>query len=221
MFFRVVVAVDSTALGGVVNSAEVGTPGDGNPANDRSDDATVVVGLPDLALDKRHTGAFVAGRNADWTIVVANRGTAAPGGVITVTGTLPAGVSYAGASGPDWSFAVSGPVVTATNFNSIAPGDSSWFVITVGVEQTAVPAVTNQAVVHTAGDSDPTNDRDADTAAVGGVDLTLDKRHSGTFTVGGSGDYQFVVRNTGTAPTFDQFTVVDTLPAGITFVSGS
>src|SRR5207245_4283305 len=112
-------------------------------------------------------------------------------------------------------------VVTATQLATIAADDSSSVAITVQVGAGAVPSVTNRAVVRTAGDADPANNADADTASVLGVDLALDKRHVGPFTLGGDGDYQFRVRNVGTAATFDQFTVVDTLPAGLTYVSGS
>ncbi len=52
-------------------------------------------------------------------------------------------------------------------------------------------------------------------------DLTIDKRHTVGFDVGANGTYTLVVRNIGTGATSGTITVRDTLPAGLTFVSGT
>lgn len=52
-------------------------------------------------------------------------------------------------------------------------------------------------------------------------DLQVTKSHAGSFTQGGTGTFSLTVRNVGTGATTDPITVVDTLPAGMAFVSGS
>ncbi len=52
-------------------------------------------------------------------------------------------------------------------------------------------------------------------------DLTITKSHSGTFSEGNNGTYTITVSNVGTRSSVDTITVVDTLPAGLGFVSGT
>lgn len=53
------------------------------------------------------------------------------------------------------------------------------------------------------------------------TDLQLTKTTSSTFTVGGTGLYFLAVANLGPAATAGSITIVDSLPTGLTFVSGS
>ncbi|WP_222565179.1 CshA/CshB family fibrillar adhesin-related protein [Novilysobacter antarcticus] len=53
------------------------------------------------------------------------------------------------------------------------------------------------------------------------ADLSITKSHTGSFSAGGSGSYNIVVRNNGTNATTGITKVVDTLPAGLTYVSAS
>src|SRR5439155_12009417 len=145
--------------------ALVVTTADIDLENNADQDFAVVNGLPDLTLDKRHSGSFTVGQPATYTFVVRNLGTAATNAAITVTDTLPAGLTYLSGSGAGVTFTASGGVVTARYTGSLAatPDDSLMFTLTVGVDAAALPSVTNAAVVATAGDSDPPNgpDRDA------------------------------------------------------------
>ena len=216
----ITVAVDPAAQPSVRNFATVRAAGDLNPNNDTDNDPTIVSGLVDFALDKRHVGPFIVGQNADWLFVVTNNGTAANTGNITVTDTLPASVTFVSALSTEWAITTNGSILTATNTGTITEGDSSSFGFTVLVLDSAVPSVTNQATVRTAGDAAPGNDTDLDVASVVGNDLALDKRHTDIFIVGGSAVYQFVVRNLGAAPSVAAITVTDSLPAGLTFLSG-
>src|SRR5437773_11568991 len=137
-------------------------PGDLSASNDRDVDPTTVIGTPDVALDKRHTANFVHGQNGTWTFVVTNTGTAATAAVTTVTDTLPTGTTFVSGAGSGWSFAPSGQVITATFAAPIAAADSASFTLTVAVDASAVPGVTNSAVVSLAGDLSAVNDRDVD-----------------------------------------------------------
>src|SRR5439155_755094 len=206
----------------VINAATASTANDRDATNDRDLDPTDVSGVPDLTLDKRHTGAFAVGQTGDYTLVVHNAGTVATLGATTVTDVLPAGLGFVAAAGAGWSVSTSGPTVTATHAAAIAAFDSAAFTLTVNVLPAAFPLVTNTASATTAGDPNAGNDGDADpTAVTGGSDLAIDKRHTTLFRVGENDAYTLVVRNVGTAATNGATTVVDTLPAGLALISAS
>ncbi len=58
------------------------------------------------------------------------------------------------------------------------------------------------------------------TLAINAPDLQITKTHSGNFTVGMNGSYTLTVNNTlGNAATSGTITVIDTLPAGLTYVA--
>ena len=52
-------------------------------------------------------------------------------------------------------------------------------------------------------------------------DLTVTKTHTGDFADGRTGTFRLTVRNTGTSATTEPIRLVDTLPAGLTYVSAS
>ena len=112
---------------------------------------------PDLRLTKTHSGSFTVGTQGTYTLTVDNvPGTAATSGAITVTDTLPAGLTYiaAGSGGSGWSCSAAGQVITCTSSAVIAAGATSANPITinVGVAATAVPGVTNSASVSGGGE---------------------------------------------------------------------
>src|SRR5207249_1613653 len=144
----------------VTNAAVVATTGDLSAANDRDVDPTTVIGTPDVAIDKRHTADFKHGQNGTWTLVVSNLGTAPTAGATTVTDTLPTGTTFVSANGGGWSFAQSGQIISGTHAGAIAAGDSASFTLTPAAAPAPAPAVTNAAVVATAGDLSAANDRD-------------------------------------------------------------
>ncbi len=98
---------------------------------------------------------------------------AANAGVVTVTDTLPAGLTFVSGGGPGWSCSAIGAVVTCTGSGPIAPATSSSFPLTVAVGAAAVPSVTNTAVVSVSGDGNPENDTAIDTVAVGTTPIAV------------------------------------------------
>src|SRR5206468_4067719 len=157
-----------------------------------------------------------------YTLVATNIGSKPTTGAITVTDTLPNGLTYSAGAGSGWSFATSGQIVTATHAGPIAPGDSLKFTLSVTVSAPAVPSVTNTAVVATPGDVDVSNNRAVDPTVVSGVpDLSIHKRHGGAFAVGQNGVYTISVVNVSAGPTAGGITVRDTLPAGLGYVSSA
>ncbi|WP_175485447.1 OmpA family protein [Pseudoxanthomonas sp. GM95] len=61
----------------------------------------------------------------------------------------------------------------------------------------------------------------SDTDTVVAQQLSLTKTHIGNFSPGSTGTYTLTVSNTGTTSTSGTITVVDTLPTGLTYVSGN
>jgi uncharacterized repeat protein (TIGR01451 family) len=220
------VSVAEAAFPSVTNTASVsggGEPAANNGNNTDTDPTTVVA--PDLTVDKSHTGNFTQGVNGTYSFTVSNTGGAATSGTVTVADALPTGLGFVSGGGGGWSCAFATGTVTCTRGNAIGAGNSApSFTITVSVGAAAVPSVTNTASVSGGGEPAASNgnNSDSDPTTVGtGVDLTIDKSHTGSFTQGVNGTYTLTVSNPGTAPTSADVTVTDNLPAGLTFVSGA
>ncbi len=134
---------------------------------------------PDLTLTKTHSGNFVVGGTYAYTLTVNNTlGTAPTSATITVTDTLPAGLTYvaAGSGGTGWSCSVSGQVVTCTTASVINAGASgNPLTINVLTGVAALPGVTNTATV--AGGGEPGgnsgNNSATDPTSVAGVSSFL------------------------------------------------
>ena len=195
--------VDDPAMspdGRYVVWADYGTnliPGDTNGAGDALFADRNAVPPPtnaDLAISKSHPGNLVVGANTTYTIRVRNVGTASAPGPVTVTDTLPAGLTLVAAVGGDWSCVEA----LCTYGGSVAPGAAAPDIsLTVTVGEAAVPAATNSAAVSCAcGDTNPLNDFASDPASVvapdrvaisvtGGPTYTLGERaiSAGGFTV--------------------------------------
>src|SRR5205085_8058787 len=95
----------------VTNSAAVSGGGQTNTANDSASDPTTINGVPDLTIAKSHSGNFTQGQSGTYTITASNSGGAATSGTVTVTDTLPAGLTYSSATGTGWSCSASGQTV--------------------------------------------------------------------------------------------------------------
>ena len=216
------VAVAAAAIPNTVNIATVKTAGDNDPSNDRATDPTAVTGVVDVGITKTHTGGFTVGTNGVYTITVTNTGTLNTTGGLTVTDNLPNGLGFVSGTGTGWSCTATGQTVTCTQPAILAPAQTSVLTLTVSVAAPAVPAVTNVATVSTPGDQVASNNTAQDPTTVTGVaDVAIVKTHIGAFTVGANGTFRFAVSNVGTNATSGQVTVHDTLPNGLTFVSGA
>jgi uncharacterized repeat protein (TIGR01451 family) len=109
---------------------------------------TVTASNADLSVAKSHVGNFRQGQNgATYSLRVANSGTAAATGTITVSDDLPAGLSFVSGNGSGWSCAANGQTVTCTSTDSIAIGGSSTISLAVNVAADAPGQVVNQASV--------------------------------------------------------------------------
>ncbi len=214
----VTVTVANNAAASVTNSTTVSGGGQTNTTNDTDTDPTTVVQLPDLTINKSHVGNFTQGQvGATYSLTVTNSGFAATSGTVTVTDTLPAGLTATAISGTGWACVLG--TLTCTRSNALAVSASYPVItVTVTVANNAAASVTNSGTVSGGGQTNTTNDTDTDpTTVVQLPDLTISKSHVGNFTQGQTGaTYSLTVTNSGFAATSGTVTVVDTLPAGLT-----
>jgi uncharacterized repeat protein (TIGR01451 family) len=216
------VAADAPGL--VTNSATVSGGGDKNPDNNTATDPTTVIMTgPDPAITKSHSGPFIQGQQGTYTIIVKNAGLSPlDGTLVTVTDTLPAGLSFNAASGTGWT-CVQGPPVSCTRSDALASNASyPPITLTVNVANNAAGNLINSAKVAGGGDTNTLNNTASDptTVITPPPDLTIAKSHTGNFNQGqNNAPYSLTVTNLGSAPTNATVTVTDTLPAGLTLSS--
>jgi uncharacterized repeat protein (TIGR01451 family) len=182
------------------------------------------VNPPDLTLTKSHIGNFTRGSNGIYTLVAKNSGSSATTGTVTVSDTLPTGLTPTAASGSGWTCSISGQTVSCTRSDTLAAGSSYPVInLTVAVAANALNSVTNIATVAGGGQTNTTNDSASDpTTITSGPDLTVAKSHTGNFTQGQTGAiYVLTATNSGTSSTSGAVTLTDTLPTGLTPTSAS
>jgi uncharacterized repeat protein (TIGR01451 family) len=204
--------------GSVTNSATVS--GGGATNTPVATDPTTLVGAAVLAIAKSHSGNFTAGQTGSYTIAVSNSGNVATSGTVTVTDTLPTGLTFNAATGTGWTCSAAGAVVTCTSATSIGAGAAGApIALTVNVTASAAAGVTNSAT--TSGGGATNTPVATDPTTIVRPALAVTKTHSGNFVVGATGSYTIAVSNTGSAATFGTITVADALPTGLTFVSAN
>ena len=191
-----------------------------------------MIQLADLTISKAHVGAnFAQGQNgAQYSLTVANGGSAATTGTVTVTDTLPAGLTFASGSGAGWSCSALLQVVTCTNpATPIAGGGNSLITLNVNVTTNAAASLQNTASVACTCTETNTgnNTSNTDTVSVSNAplpDLVISKTHTGNFTQGQVGaTYTVTVSNSGVGskPAASLVTLIDTPPAGLTITAMS
>ncbi len=192
------------------------------PANNTATVTDTVTTSADLAIDKSHTGTVDYLGTVSFTLAVTNLGPSVSRGV-SVTDTLPAGLTPTAASGTGWTCTVTGQTVDCDLGPDLAVGPAAPITVTADVGADAVPSVVNSATVSaTTPDPDLSNNTDDDPVAVAPVvDLTLVKSHTGDFLVGRQGTFTLTVGNNGPTRDPGPLTVTDTLPTGLAFVSGT
>jgi len=241
-------------------------------------------------LIRATVASFRVGRIGRYTVTVSNKGPSVTDDIITVTDTLPAGLTFVSSFGASWTCSAVGRTVTCTDTDPLKAGKTFLLRINVLVDSAALPKVTNSISVAYPGDPNtanntvtklttvlygrgtpivltatpapsappptatqtsgtplptgvptetpvttatlaltdtpvPTNTRTltptlTPTPTPAATDLSIVKT-GGTFTVGTPGAYTITVSNVGPANTNAPITVVDTLPMGLGYISGS
>jgi len=219
------VNVASNAQATVTNTATVTGGGETNTGNDTASDVTTITPPPDLTITKSHTGNFVLGQSgATYTLRATNSGAAPTSGTVTVTDSLPAGLTATAMAGTNWTCTLA--TLTCTRSDVLAAGASYPVItLTVNVASNSPATVTNTSTVAGGGETNTANDTASDTTTVNSPpDLTIAKSHTGNFVQGQAGaTYRITVTNSGSTPTSGTVTVVDTLPSGLsaTAMSGT
>jgi uncharacterized repeat protein (TIGR01451 family) len=122
----------------------------------------VTVPGPDLTITGTHNGNFVQGQiGAKYSLRVTNSGNGATNGMVTLTDTVPAGLTATSMAGLGWNcIAPAGPCNRSDTLN--AGGSYPALTLTVNVASTAPSTVTNTAVVSGGGETNSGNDPASD-----------------------------------------------------------
>lgn len=196
----------SPASGTIANTVTVAPPSwlpDATPANNSATDTDTIVPAADLSITKAASGAFAVGNNATYTLTARNNGPQSATGTITVSDTLPAGLSYVSATGTGWTCSNAGAVVTCTRAGPVTSGTIlPAITLTVTVTAAAAPNVSNTATVSNP-TFDPTPANNTSTATTPVLYVSLNK----SFTLGGTNpspgtdiNYSVAFSNLGGAP---------------------
>ncbi len=138
---------------------------DSDPITPGDQPARIVVSGPDLTIDKSHTGNFVPGQPGTFTLHVSNIGLASSIGAVTVTDTLPTGLSAQAISGTGWNCVLT--TLTCTRSDALAK-DQAYpdITLTVNVAAGSTGTVTNTATVSGGGQASNLTGNDTDSDAV-------------------------------------------------------
>ncbi len=222
---NVVLTLNASSLSTISNSASVtATEFDPNTANNNVGPAfTTVAASADLSITNTpSTNPVNAAAPLSFAINVSNAGPDATTGTITVSNTVPSGVTAATGSGPGWSCgALSGSVITCTSTTSIS-ASSSAPPLTIAMNAPASgPAVDSASVSAATADPNAGNNTASQSVTVNGqADLSITKNTSSAGIAGQSMVYTIVVTNSGPS-TASAVSVADPTPSGLTFVSNS
>ncbi len=184
--------------------------------------ASLPVVLPQLSLDKTPQGFVVPPQaNVFYQLTVNNRATVASKGTLTVTDTLPAGVTFVSASSTGWACAFNAPTLSCTSNLPVA-AQSSAAPIDVTLTAPSQPGLV-AVPAQVSGGGDPTCPADARCQAsasiqVAGPELALTKTIANAqLKPGDTASYTLSARNgSSLTSTSGAVTVSDTLPTGLT-----
>ena len=183
-------------------------------------------GATALNITKTHTGNFTQGQTGvTYSIVVTNIGSKATDGTaITVTDTLPTGLSATAINSTDPLWVCTLGTLSCTRSDVLAPGKSYGpITLTVNVAANAPGLITNTATVTGGGNKDNVDNtaKDVTTVIVTGPDPAIAMTNV-PLVAKQSTIYSITVTNRGlTTTTTDALTVTDTIPAGLTATAAS
>ena len=178
---------------------------------------------PALSVSKIHIGNFTQGQTgASYTVIVTNAASASPTyGMVTVTETVPSGLTLIWMSGSGWNCSSR----SCMRSDALSAGSSyPPIMVTVNVASNAPSQVTNQVSVLGGGSVEASaTDVTSITESVFPPALSVSKTHIGNFIQGQTGaSYTVIVTNAGAAdPTSGMVTVTETVPSGLTLISMS
>jgi uncharacterized repeat protein (TIGR01451 family) len=131
---------------------------------DRHTDPTTITQMPDLTVTKSHVGNFVQMGVGTYTITASNSGYADTSGLITVTDTLPIGLTAKTISGSGWSCVLA--TVTCTRSDARTPGALPDITLTVDIAVDAPVSVLNTVTVSGGGEVNVSNNSGVDSTTI-------------------------------------------------------
>src|SRR5438067_104857 len=115
-----------TATGSLTNTASKTAENETDlVAANNSASVTITGQAPDLTIAKSHVGSFVRGSTGSYSLTVSNIGAAASSGSVTVSDTLPAGLTPSTASGTGWGCGVAGETESCARAQALVVRASS------------------------------------------------------------------------------------------------
>ncbi len=190
-------ALGSTFARFRLSSSGVMGPG-GGPANDGEveDYAVTVSPSADLGITKSDSpDPVIAGNNLTYTLTVSNLGPSDDAATVTVTDTLPAGVTFVSATGTGWMCGAAMGVVTCTRSGlTMAGSPAPAITVEVTVNTATTGPLTNNASV-----SSPTTDLNGknDSIAVNTTVQSLDFGDAPDPRFATAGEYPTLLSNDG------------------------
>jgi uncharacterized repeat protein (TIGR01451 family) len=225
--FKVRINPDLPSGSRVINNAGVGFVSETlhEHGHVTSPDVVTPVRIPDVTIDKSHTGGFTAGSRVPFTLVVRNVGDAPTQGNVTVTDELPDVLTLtSGPTGDGWDCsATEGRNLSCVRHDPLDP-DKAYPPIhfTARVARDAPDGeLVNTARVDATPDGDPTNNEDTDTGEVAQpiVDMVIAKTALTPFAFPGD-SVRFLLQISNRGPnTATRVRVRDLLPPGLAPVS--
>jgi uncharacterized repeat protein (TIGR01451 family) len=218
----VTVDVALNAPPAVINEGTVSGGGEINVINDFSNDLTNIIPPPnpDLAPFMNHSfNNFVQGQSAMYRIGISNVGTASTSGTVTVTDTLPTGLTATDVSGVGWT-CTAGATSTCTRSDALLFNNSyAPIFITVAIAANAPTNVVNSVTVSGGGEVNVANDTASDPTSIAAplVDLSPSVAGNAFQAEGDTGiNYLIAISNTGNVSSGGTMTAVTTLSSGLT-----
>jgi uncharacterized repeat protein (TIGR01451 family) len=161
-------------------------------------DADAAAAAPPV-LEFDNAGNFIQGQTgAAYTITVSNGGTGASVGTVTLTDTLPAGLTATAIAGTGWSCTLA--TLSCTRSDALAAGASyPAITLTVTVSASAPASVTNNASVAGGGETNTGNDAATDATTInppGSAPITLVQHVSKDASTTTSSTLAFAANNT-------------------------
>lgn len=226
----VTITVNATVLpdarGTLTNVATIGSTdtslNETNTANNTATETTTLTPSIDLRVTKSDSiDPAIAGNSLTYTIIVTNDGPSTATNV-SLSDTLPSGVTFTSVTSSQGTASQASGVVTAS-IGTLDPAESATITLIVGVNGDTRGTLTNTAsVTATETESDTTNNSATATTTINGsVDLAITKSDSVDPTAaGGALTYTITVTNNGPS-TATNVQMTDTLPAELSFTSGT
>ncbi|MDX2004680.1 MAG: hypothetical protein SFU83_05320 [Meiothermus sp.] len=172
---------------------------------------------PDLTISNVASGSFARGSTGTYTLTATNLSADPTTGTVTVSGTLPAGLTPTSATGTGWSCTISGQTVTCTRSDALSGAAYPPITVNVNVAQSAATPLSFTATVSGGADTNSTNNSATVNSTISTVaDLSVTKTDGVSVVAAGSTvSYTITAANNGPSNLIGA-TLTDTLPASLT-----